>query len=262
MASNAHVVLIHGMWCTPASMAELRKVFEIAGYEVHTPALPFHECDRRLTNADQKALAIVGIQYYVNSLARYINGIDGTPIIVGHSMGGLLAQLIASRIPSRGLILLSSAAPAGINSWSWPMIRTFGHNLLKFPLWRKTTCLRISNIAYGIANSQSVLTQQHILSQVIPESGRASMEIGLWFLLGKQPTRVNYDSITCPVLIIGGTEDRITPVSIQRKLAKKYGTKATLKILHGACHWTIGGKHFGETKNFIQNWLESTDRSI
>jgi pimeloyl-ACP methyl ester carboxylesterase len=55
--------------------------------------------------------------------------------------------------------------------------------------------------------------------------------------------------------MISGTEDKITPISLQRKLAQKYANKAELKVIEGACHWTIGGSYFPKIKETLFEWL-------
>ena len=61
---------------------------------------------------------------------------------------------------------------------------------------------------------------------------------------------------------MGGTEDKITPLKIQLKLAQKYADRATLEVITGACHWTIGGSHFPKIKQIMFSWLnQQTDMS-
>ena len=172
-------------------------------------------------------------------------------------MGGLLAQLLASKIDCEQLILLSSAAPAGINASSWSVLKTFGHNLLKFPLWQTYTNLLLRNIQYGIANSQSADIHQTLTQNSTFESGRVTTQLSMWFLFRRPASKVSYEKIRCPVLVIGGTEDKITPIKIQRKIAKKYPNQATIKVFPGACHYTIGGSYFPAIKNSMFEWLDS-----
>ncbi|MFN2359841.1 MAG: alpha/beta fold hydrolase, partial [Marinobacter sp.] len=107
-------------------MSELREAFEQAGYRVEAPSLPLH-VDKAGYDDDLRArLARTSLQDYVTFLIDRINQLEAPPILVGHSMGGLLAQLLAIRVPCAKLVLLSSAAPGGINSWSLSMVRTFG----------------------------------------------------------------------------------------------------------------------------------------
>ena len=177
-------------------------------------------------------------------------------------MGGLLAQLVAAKHECEKLILISSAPPAGINAIKWSVMRTMGHNLFLFPLWQKTTNLLLKNIQYGIANTQSAAIHKEIIQSATLDSGRATWQISMWFLFRKPPTRVFYDNIKCPVLLIGGTEDKITPIQIQKKLKQKYSTNAELKVIEGACHWTIGGTFFPEIKTTLFEWLEKQKGSI
>jgi pimeloyl-ACP methyl ester carboxylesterase len=249
------VILVHGMWSTPAALDELRDVFSDMGYEVHTPSLPVHIPIKQHNAQTKKALANTSIDDYVSSLHAFASQLKQAPILVGHSMGALLVQLLATRIKCERLILISTAPGAGMNGWSWSVIKTFGHNLFKFPLWKKTTEIGIRNVAYGIANTQSKEVQQDILDKSTFESGKASTEIGMWFFFRKPATRVDYSKINCPVLMISGTEDRITPPAIQYKTRSCIGEKAELKMITGACHWTVGGTHLERVAGEIKTWL-------
>lgn len=251
------VLLIHGMWCTAEALCELRDAFEEAGYPVVAPCLPLHMDKTDYDEQQRSALARTSLQDYVTFLMEQLSRLETAPILVGHSMGGLLAQLLAARVPCEKLVLLSSAAPGGINSWSWPMVRTFGRNLLLFPLWRHVMELRAGNVRYGIANSQSAATQQWVLDHATYESGTAAFQIGIGGLLRNGFSRVDSQQIQCPVLVLGGTEDRITPIGIQRQIARKYTGRSRLVEIQGACHWTVGGRYADRIRSEILGWLDA-----
>ena len=255
---NTPVVLVHGMWSTGETLCDLKAAFELQGYTVHTPSLPWHIPLAEHTDETKQKLARTSIQEYADFLCEFIEKLETKPILVGHSMGGLVSQLAASRVTLEKLVLISSASPAGINSWSWSVIRTFGHNLFKPQLWKKTTDLRLASIQYGIANTQNGDIQADIASDSTFESGRASNEIGLWFLFRNPPTRVDYSRINCPVLVLSGLKDKITPPKIQRKIHENYcknGKSSTLKLLPGVCQWTIGGSNFDTVCEELFAWL-------
>lgn len=258
---TSHVVLVHGMWSTPETLQELTLAFENEGYQVHVPRLPHHWPRKEMSPDRCERLASTSIEEYVDALLAHVQSLPEPPILVGHSMGGLLAQLVAARTPCQRLILISSAAPAGINGWRWSVVRTFGRNLFRFPLWRKTTQLLLANIAYGVAQTQSADVQKEILKKASYESGLASTQIGMWFLFRKPATRVDSRAITCPILVIGGTEDRLTPLSIQRKIASLYPGQASLKAIEGACHWTVGGSFLPQIRATIFNWIPAKPES-
>jgi len=259
MNNLAPVVLIHGMWSTPDVFKELRCFFENQGYEVFTPRLPFHYPMQEMDKEAQAGLKRSGIDEYVEAVSNLINSLDKKPIVVGHSMGGLLAQLIAARHECEKLILLSSAAPAGIHSWSWSVIRTFGHNLFRFPIWKSVTDLNARNIQYGVANSQPKESYQALVPELTLESGRATWQISMWFLYKNPKTKVDTSNTNCPVLVMGGTQDKITPIKIQRQIANRYGHKATLSEIRNACHWTIGGTYFPQISQTMLDWLNKNN---
>jgi pimeloyl-ACP methyl ester carboxylesterase len=257
MSNLDPVILIHGMWSTPDTLKELRMKFEAQGYEVHSPLLPFHCPIEQMEDKNIENLKACGITEYVNSISELVASLKRAPILVGHSLGGILAQLVAAKHPCEKLILLSSAAPAGVNSLSWSVVRTLGHNLFKLPMWTSTIALNSKNVCYGIANSQSSAMQEQITSEAILESGRAAWQISMWFLYKKPPTKVAYEKITCPVLIMGGTADKITPISRQRVIASKYKKQSTLIEIDGACHWTVAGSYLDRVTQEIFAWLNN-----
>ena len=251
------VVLIHGMWSTEEALSEVRQAFEAEGYGVHALCLPFHKNKADYDREDKARLARASLQEYVDFLVEKVKALEVAPILVGHSMGGLLAQLVAARVPVDRLVLLSSAAPGGINGWSGSMIRTLGRNLLRFPMWRSVTEVTAGNIRYGIANTQSAAIQTQITDLATYESGMATFQIGIGGLLPNGFSRINPRDVSCPVLVIGGMEDRITPIKIQRAIAKKYGARSQLVELPGTCHWTVGGSNFPKVRAAIFQWLDA-----
>ena len=249
------VVLIHGMWSDGDTLHEVRDAFTEQGYEVISPTLPNHHTRAQHTEASIKKLARTSLQDYVDFLVARIKGLATPPILVGHSMGGLLAQLTAARVPCQRLILLSSAAPAGINGMHWSVFRTLGSNLFLFPLWRKTTALKLANVQYGVANTQSEALQREIFEHCGYESGRATFQITLASFSKHHFAYVPPESLDCPILVIGGTEDRITPIQVQRGIAKRYGAQCRLVEIPGCCHWTVGGRFFGQVRETMFDWL-------
>jgi len=101
--------MIHGAFCGPWSLEGLQQKFQDAGYAVTAPCLRFHD-----QAPPPAALGTTGLADYGADLEEEIKHMDAPPIVVGHSMGGLLALQLASRVPVRALILLAPSAPWGI----------------------------------------------------------------------------------------------------------------------------------------------------
>ena len=250
------IVLLHGMWSTSETLRPLNEVLTAEGFDVHTVDLPGHLPRCEMDTAAQNKLLKMGVNDYVNAVCEYINSLQDKPIVIGHSMGGLIAQLVVGKVECKALITISSAAPAGINGWCWSAIRTLGRNLFRFPLWRHLTALSLKSVRYGIANTQPADVQESIYQNATFESGLASWEIGMWFLYRSPPTAVNYQASYCPVLVIGGLDDKVTPISVQRNIAKGFGCRATLVELPSVCHWTVANLHLPVVSKTIIDWIK------
>jgi pimeloyl-ACP methyl ester carboxylesterase len=244
------------MWSTEVVFDELKPVLESAGYQVIAPTLPHHKLLADTSKEEQKILARTGLQDYEQYLGDIIEQLSVKPLIVGHSLGGILAQRLAQKYPIEGLILISTASPAGVNAWTWSVIKSFGHNFLKFPIWRSVTELSKKSLVYGVANSQTAELQQQLFEQLTYESGRVAFQLGFWFLFRNPPSAVDVDRISAPILMIAGTEDKITPYSVQKKTYKHLKSKPTFITIDGCCHWTLSGKYFDQVTSSIEQWLK------
>lgn len=258
MNNKPPVVLIHGMWSDAETMTELQAAFRNQGYAVEAVTLPHHGPRGSHTAASRAALAQTRLQDYVRFLIDHVKQLDRAPILVGHSMGGLLAQLTAARVPCERLILLSSAAPAGINGLGLSVFRTLGRNLLLFPLWKKATELGLANVRYGIANAQSDAKQQEIYRHCGYESGMVTFQMTVAAFTKQSFAHVEPEGLTCPILILGGTDDRITPIRVQRRIAQRYGDRCELVEIPGCDHWTIGGRFLDAVSATVFDWLART----
>jgi non-heme chloroperoxidase len=105
------IVMLHGAsaggWC----FDKFRDVFEGEGWTVHTPDLIGHGKDK--DGADQKLVG-VGLAEYRAEFAAALSALPPQPVILGHSMGAVLAQQLAASGLARALILVSPAPRAGI----------------------------------------------------------------------------------------------------------------------------------------------------
>ena len=110
--------------------------------------------------------------------------------------------------------------------------------------------------AYSMLQLLPVQEQKEIYSRFVYESGRAGSEIGFWITDSKGAARVDESKVTCPVLVIGASQDRITPVSVVRKIADKYQTVLTYKEFTNHAHWVIGEPGWQEIAEYASDWLE------
>lgn len=246
------ILFIHGMCCTGAVWDEFTKAFAARGYDCLAPNLRHHE-----RGADLVALGMTGIADYVDDLVALVATLPEPPVVIGHSMGGLLAQLVAARVECRAVVALSSAPPAGI--WAAPFLavtRLMPH-FLHWEFWRQPMKFSFDEIRFLAFNRMPAEEQARIYAQMVPESGRAGAEIGTWWLQMPQVTRVVPDQIHCPLLFMAGGRDRLIPASTCRANAELFGNKATYReyVDHG--HWLIGEPGHPSIASDILAWLDS-----
>jgi alpha-beta hydrolase superfamily lysophospholipase len=76
----------------------------------------------------------------------------------------------------------------------------------------------------------------------------------------KKANKVDDSKVTCPVLVIAGAEDRITPASVVRKVAKKYKSVSTYKEFENHAHWVLGEPGWQEVAGYVKDWLDQVLR--
>ena len=91
------IVLIHGFWVTPRSWEHWKTHYEAKGFRVLTPTYPGFEGEVEALNADSTPIAEVTLPQIVDHLAGVIGELDRPPILMGHSAGGTLVQLLLDR---------------------------------------------------------------------------------------------------------------------------------------------------------------------
>ena len=253
------IVMIHGMmggaWC----WEEYRSYFEDKGYNCVTPTLRFHDVDP--DSPPNPDLGTTSLVDYAQDLTQEIEKLGESPILMGHSMGGLLAQILGSRGLAEALVLLTPAAPAGINMLTPTVIRTFWSAQTQWGFWRKPFRLPLEVVSHSALQLFTPAGQKDLYSKFVYESGRAATEIGYWFLYRRGASRVDESRITCPVLVVAGGRDRMTPHTIVRRVADKYRAVSTYRLFADHSHQVISEPGWEEVAEYVANWLGDVLRS-
>ena len=134
MVLNREIVLIHGTWCDGNVWGEFATGLRQMGYKVHTPSFRYHDLPY------QECLAKVGtvtLQDYRDDLVALIESLDQPPLILGHSLGCLVAQMVAEKTEVAGMILMGPAPTADIHAFYPTMLACFGKHFLRWGFWKK-----------------------------------------------------------------------------------------------------------------------------
>jgi pimeloyl-ACP methyl ester carboxylesterase len=248
------ILLVHGMWSTPATFDGLRPVLEAAGHATHAPALPFHDRPASLPPAPE--LGSLSITAYVDFIVAEAGKLGAPPVLVGHSMGCVVVQLAASRIPHAGIVLLAPAAAANAQAFSLDPVRTLKSVLTRWGWWDSPTLLDEAGARWGVMNGVPDADADQEVKRLVWDSGRVMAEMALPPLFGNV-TRVDYARLDQPALVIVGSEDRTTPPGIARATARNLGGRVDYHELPGMPHWLFWGDVERQMATLVTEWLAS-----
>ena len=249
------IFAIHGSWSSSRRMENYGRFFSEKGYTFLAVNLRGHAASRLV-----KDLGKVSIKEYIQDIKDAIdytrnNGTIGwvDPIVIGHSMGGLIAQKIAEEIPLSALILLNSAPPQGVR-----LIRSADLFLAQLKYF---FCYLLMNRKFKptrkdayrfIMNGMPLEARDQYYQEIAYESGLASKEIALGRI------EVGAAEIHCPILIVGCGKDKIIHPAIAQDLYEKYDVnkKATVRIFKDFAHWIQLEPGWEQPAKEILQWLE------
>jgi pimeloyl-ACP methyl ester carboxylesterase len=247
------LVFIHGMFGASWHWDNFRSFFEERGFQCHTPVLRHHDIDPKDT--PDPSLGTTSLLDYAQDLEAYIRKMDEKPLLIGHSMGGLLSQMLGARGIVSGVVLLTPASPSGINALTYSVIRSFWRILTKWGFWRKSHRPSFKSAVYSTLHLLPEMDQKSTFEKIVYESGRAIFEIGFWYLDPKGVAKVDETKVDCPVLVVSGALDRLTPASVVRKVAKKYKSVSIYKEFQNHSHWLIGEPGWEDIAEYVLDWI-------
>lgn len=247
------IFFVPGMWTGKENFSNYIKYFTSKGYTCVSAILKYHNID-----TDEKPNPLLGttsIIDYVDQLENEYNKITGPIIILGHSMGGLLAQLLAARVQPNSLILISSAPPFGISALTYSVIKSYIGYFIKPFFWKRTYKISFKSAKYAFLNNLSHDKQISEYNKLVHESGKAILEIGLPVFDKNKSATINSNDINCPVLVLHGLLDNIVPYITGEKIASKYQHLSTLKLLKNNAHLIQVEDGWEDTAEYIHSWI-------
>jgi len=246
------IVLIHGMWMTPRSWDNWVDHYADRGYRAIAPGWP-GVGDPAETRRDPSALKGLGIKAVVDHYEQIVRGLDQKPIIIGHSFGGLFTQLLLDRGLAEAGVAIGTATPKGIRVLPPSTLRA-GFPALKNPFNRDGLCpLTKDQFRWRFTNTVDQEESDRIYEEhSIPGTNRAFFDSAF------SPAAVDFENPERgPLLLICGTEDRISPPAVNNKLVKlqRRNPSATeLKIYPGRPHFMAGLDGWEELADAALNW--------
>ena len=248
------IVFIHGLFVNNSSWKQWKTYFEAKGYTVHTPANPGHEgVPSQLRTHIHPDLTKTGFEDAVMHISRFIDTLPEKPIVVGHSLAGLVVQKLIELDKAIAGISIDGAPPKNVLApfptikIVWPLVNFF----------KGSSAFMGSKEWYHRAffNNYSRQESDKLFDEIaVPESRKIARETLL-----KSFAKIDFNKEHKPLLFIGGGNDNIFAASFTQRIANSYKDKNSVvdfKKFEGRSHFICGERGWEEVADYVLGWIE------
>ncbi len=246
------VIFVHGAFCGGWAFERFKGPFEAKGFRCLSPDLRGH-------GASDRPDAVIGLSMadYATGLGALIAAEPAPPILIGHSMGGLVAQMAAGRAKVAALVLLAPSPPWGVAGGSFEEAISAVSLYALGPFWTMAVEPDLASARGYSLDRLPKGEQRAVFDRMVPESGRALWETLNWWLDPLMTTSVSGASIKAPVLAVAGERDRIHPPATVAQVAERLG--GSCEVMSGMSHWLVAEPGWEAVAQGCLAWLDAVD---
>jgi pimeloyl-ACP methyl ester carboxylesterase len=253
-------MLIHGAWLSSSSWENFSAYFDERGYAVSAPEWPRKRGDVEELRTDADEIKGLGLDEIVDHYESEIRALDEPPVLIGHSYGGLIVELLLDRGLGRAGVAMSPAPPKGILVLPFSTLKAASPALAHPSRWHGVVPLTLDEFTYGFVNTFSPEDAKAAYDRyAVPETGQIFFEAGFANFHLHPPTEVHFKSgDRAPLLIVGAEKDHTVPASLAHKQYEKYeGSEARTDYIEfpGRPHLMMVAEGWEEIAAGIESWL-------
>jgi pimeloyl-ACP methyl ester carboxylesterase len=258
-ADRPTLMLIHGAWLTSASWENFAGYFG-RRFAVSAPEWPRKQAQVDEQVADTSALAGLGLTEIVDHYEAQIRALAEPPVLIGHSYGGLIVELLLDRGLGRAGVAMSPAPPKGILALPFSTLKAAAPALAHPSRWHGVVTLTLDEFTYAFVNTFSAEDAARAYEKyAVPETGQIFYEAGFANFHLHPPTEVHFArGDRAPLLIVGAEKDHTVPASLSHKQYQKYERSAAQTDyieFQGRPHLMMAAEGWEEIAAGIENWL-------
>jgi non-heme chloroperoxidase len=247
-------VLIHGMWGAADVWRNWRPFLEARGWQTIASSLRHHEAP---PEAPPPALGTTSLHDYVADLEASLQALPEKPVVIGHSMGGLIALLLCAKGLATAGVLLTPAPPASVIAIRPSNLLAFARIQARWAWWRKPHRATLDEALSHTFNTTDSAEATALHASFVHDSGRALFEIALPWLDGTKAATVDPRRVTAPLLFVAAEKDKLTPPGVVRRASRQFAHVSDYVEYKGQGHWVLGQPGWDRVAEETVTWLDA-----
>jgi pimeloyl-ACP methyl ester carboxylesterase len=252
------IVFVTGAFVTSLGWKPWQQYFESKGYTTHAPSWPHKEGtagEARGRRPNDLPLAKLHLKDVVSAYENFIKSLPEKPVLIGHSLGGLMTQILLNRGVAAGAVLLHPVPALGVIPYEWSFLKSATASLGLFTSLNKTYMMSFKKWQYAFVNGMNPEDQQKAYDEnTIPESKRAARG-ALGFT-----AKIDFKKPHEPLLFIAGGKDHIVPATLNKRNFKRYAkykdSVTDFKLFEENNHFVVGLPNWQQTAEYAYNWIQ------
>jgi pimeloyl-ACP methyl ester carboxylesterase len=245
----AKIIFVHGMFQNPKSWERWVEFFSARGHDVVAPAWPLHAGEpTELRASPAVTLGKLELKDVTDSIEAVVG--SEKPILIGHSVGGLIAQVLMNKGKLSAAVSISTVAPNAMLDFDWGFLKNA--TIITNPLKGDEPIFMDAETFHGaFANTLSKEAAAREFERTATHDSRNVLR-GCMGEHGK----VDLEKAHGPLLLIGGEKDEIIPNTLVQKNAERYDDPATYKEFADRSHYICNEPGWEEVATFVANWID------
>ncbi len=255
------LMLVHGAWLSARSWENFADHFRDRGFTVSAPQWPRKHGDVEQLREATEELEGLGLTEIVDHYGNQIKSLEEPPVLIGHSFGGLIVELLLDRGLGRAGVAMSPAPPKGILVLPFSSLKAAAPALAHPSKRHGVVPLTLEEFTYGFVNTFSPEDASAAYDRyAVPETGQIFYEAGFANFHLHPPTEVHFkNGDRAPLLIVGAERDHTVPASLSHKQFEKYAksdARTDYIELPGRPHLMMVGEGWEDVAARIESWLD------
>ena len=262
------IVLIHGLWMTALSWEHWVEHYTAEGYRVIARSWPGLEGDIDELRRDPTPIATLGITEVVDHYESIIRELDKPPIIIGHSFGGLMTQILLDRGLGAAGVAIASAPVKGVLFLPLSTIKVVLPALSNPLNNHRAVPLTLEQFHYAFTNTFTEEESIPIFERyAVPGPDHLLFQAGFANFNPHAASAVDvHNDDRAPLLMISGGKDHVSPASVVEANVKLYAKSKAItdyKDFPERTHYTLGQSGWQEVADYALDWaIRRTSREV